>query len=363
MVGNSRRLLGRVPSEVSGLFADEMDLQSLSNWRTTCHHNYMHGTSSLRRTLTRRIHAFTLDPSRLVTAVTEHSAVFGGEIALSFMLRTDAYRPACIEIFTGRFQFESLCDAILDDPAVQARMETHSFLTHTLFHALRRLVAQTLVIHLTKGMAIYVYQSYTSSPVAPISRAVCTAFSNFVTGYGYGFSHPELSLARRALLADRELLHLSHHDAHCLNRLLRSGFSLAVSPTAWPEYRRHSNGDTLDGAEECWRERFICPNQGRYFGDGGSLVGFFDPLGDDKAVCMERRMAPFGPMCIWRIRTTFDCESACRYGDGVMERVHTSVPALFDKDPRGEMRDCVAEDSTDILPYCRRFGRRRAWSL
>ena len=345
------------------MFADEMDILSLSQWRATCHANYSHAVASLQRTLTTRIQPFVPYPHNLVSVVTKHGAVFGGEVALSFMLRPEPYHAATLEIFASNFQFEALCTDILDNPHVRPYINNHSFLPSTLFTQLRRHVAESVIVHLTNGFTLYIHHSYTCSPSDPITRSACTALSNFVSGYGFGCSHPALTLSRRALLADQELAYLLPHDALTMNRLLTNKFTLAVSPTAWPEYRRHMDGDTLRSAEECWRNRYVCPKQGRFFGDPGSFVDFFDPLGGDEDSCMKNNVAPFGPMVIWRIMSTFDCEDGCEYLDEVLEQGVTSIPVLFKKDPFCELQDCVSDRCMHSSPFYRTFGRPRSLSF
>ncbi|PIL31873.1 hypothetical protein GSI_06577 [Ganoderma sinense ZZ0214-1] len=353
----------RVHPEIAGMFADKMDILSLSNWRSTCRINYAHGSSSLRRTLTSRLRAFVPYPLDFIDLVTTRGGIFGGELALSFVLRTGTFRPSILEIYSSNFCYEKLCEAILDDPAIRVRIEKHTFFTSTLFHALHRLVASTLIIHLANGMSIHVIQSYTCSPFAPISRAPCTALSNFVTAYSFGCSHPVLTLSRRALLADKELAYFSPSDSATLDRLLSHEFAMAVSPSAWPEYRRMFENNQLWSPEDCWREKFVCPNQGRFFGDKGSLVGYFDPLGGDEEKCIKYNVAPFGPMVIWRLMTTFECDDGCEYLDEVMDQGVTSIPVLFRKDPFGELHDCISDWFTPTAPLYRHTRRPRAYSM
>ncbi|PIL26233.1 hypothetical protein GSI_11988 [Ganoderma sinense ZZ0214-1] len=340
-----------------------MDIRSVCQWRATCRTNYQYATSSLRRSLTSRLGAFVPQPLALIDAVTKYGAVFGGELALSFILRLEPYTPLFLEIFASNYQYERLCETIVDNPSITALIDSHVILNSSLFRALRRLVAQTLAIRLTNGKTIYVHQSYTCSPSAPIARATCTAFSNFVTEYSFGCSHPELTFARRALLSDEEIPHFTPQDSQSLDRLLAHEFSLAISPTAWPEYRRNMDGDTLVSAEECWRHRFLCPKQGRFFGDRGSLVGFFDPLAHYEARCVKDNLPPFGPMVIWRLMTSFDCDDGCEYLDDVLEQGVVSIPVLFKKDPFGELRDCVSDRTLRTSPYYRSFGRPRCLSI
>ena len=350
------------------MFADEMDILTLTRWRLTCKSNYRQATSSLRRSLTTRLDAFVPYSHKLVDIVTEHRAVFGGEFALSFILRDDTYQPNDLEIFASDSSFENLCAAVLDDQPIRDRIERRSFTTHTLFNALRRLVARTLLIKMTSGRTIHIHQSYTASPSAPITRVPCTALSNFVTAYGFGCSHPRLTLDRRALLADQEVPFMQKFDDDALKNLEAIRFSLEVSPAAWPEYSRSAApdvpdeptvdipedaatvdtiqggaADDLDGSEECWRHIFICPSQGRYFGDVGSFVDYFDPLDGAEALCVERNIAPFGPMMVWRVMSTFDCAEGCDLYDDVLDEGVTSIPVLFKKDPYSELRDLISD--------------------
>lgn len=348
---------------IASMFADVMDITSLTRWRATCRDNYDHAVASIRRSLTSRIHPFVPYPHKLVNIVAKHGAVFSGEVALSFLLWHETYQATTLEIFTSNFQFESLCADIIDDPEICTHIERQSFLQCSVTATLRRHIAETLVIHMANNMPMYIHRSYTCSPSDPVTCSTCTALSNFVTNRGFGCSHPTLTLSRQALVADLDLPDILPHDALILNHLLTHKSSLAVSPTVWPEYRRQMDGETLRTPEECWRQQFVCLKQGRYFGDRGSLVGFFDPLGGDEEQCMENNVAPFGPMVIWRIMSTFDCEDGCEYMDEVLEQSVTSVPVLFKKDPFGELRDCVADRCMRSSPFYRTFGRPRSLSF
>nr|VWO99878.1 Gamma-butyrobetaine dioxygenase [Ganoderma boninense] len=344
------------------MFADEMDILSLSRWRGTCRTNYHHASFSMRRSLTSRIRAFTPYPQELVDTVTRYGAVIGGELALSFFLRNETYEARCLDIYASHFHFEKLCDELLHSTSLQPHIAQHSVDTHSLYYALRRLVSASLVIRLHNSRVVYVHRSYTCSSSAPLTRAPCTALSNFVTGFSFGCSHPELTLAHRALLADRELVYLSTHDANSLNHLLSNKFSLAVAPTAWADYRRDMIENSLRNPEECWRERHICPKQGRFFGDRGSLVGYFDPLGNDEDRCTRGNIAPFGAMAVWRLMSSFECEGGCEHLDEVLDYGVTSIPVLFRKDPYGDLLDCILDKRLGVSPLYPRPPVNRALS-
>ena len=345
------------------MFADEMDIRSVCQWRATCRDNYAYAVSSLRRSLTAEIETVVPYPHTLLDVVTKHGAVFGGELALSFILRADDYHPSNLEIFSSNFHFDQLCSDIVNAPKLCTTVANHHLLQCTVFDTMRRHIAQTLVVSLTNGSKIYIHRSYTCSPTDPIARSSCTALSNFVTSYGFGISHPTLTLTRRALLADEDIPYMLPNDVIVFNRLLSFKFSLAVSPTAWPEFRRHMDGETLRSAEECWRRAYICPKQGRYFGDPGSLVGFLDPLSGDEERCMTKGVAPFGAMVLWRIMSTFECEDGCAYMDEILENGVTSIPVIFKKDPFGELHECVSDRCMRSSPFYRTFARPRTLSF
>ena len=218
------------------MFAENMDVSTLTTWRRTCKANYHQGSASLRRTLVALLRPFVPFPSTLIAIMTTHHAVFGGELALAFLLRDDSFMPADLEIFTTDFDFDAVCNAIVVDPHVRSNIHTVRSRANAVLFTLRRLVSHTFQIQLISGKSIYVHRSYTSSAVSPLTRTPCTALSNFVTPYSFGCSHPTLTLSYRALLADQEPSYLLDIDTSTMNHLRAHRFSLAVSPSEWPEY-------------------------------------------------------------------------------------------------------------------------------
>ena len=99
-----------------------------------------------------------------------------------------------------------------------------------------------------------------------------------------------------------------------------------------------SQADDIDAVDECWRHHFICPSQVRCFGDQGSFVGFFDPLDGDETRCASSNVAPFGPMIVWRVMSSYVCAEGCGVYDTVLEEGVTSVQVLFIKDPYVRLR-------------------------
>lgn len=224
------------------MFADNMDLLSLTRWRLTCKTNYEQAVSSLRRSLLTMLDPFMSQPLVILDILTQHHSVLGGEFALAFILRDRSLLPTHLDIFCSDYEFNPLCSSILDASAIRKEIKSHEYTDLTILDALRTLISCVLTIHTTRGTTIRVHRSYTTSPTAPISRASCTALSNFVTAYGFGCSHPLLTLQRRALVSDQELPYIPiiNHDVH--DNLIKNNFSLVFSPTAWLEFRRYTLG-------------------------------------------------------------------------------------------------------------------------
>ncbi|PIL26244.1 hypothetical protein GSI_12000 [Ganoderma sinense ZZ0214-1] len=434
----------RLQPELGGMFADHMDMLSLTRWRLTCKSNYWQVSAALRRSLLSLIRPFVPLPHALLEIMLKYHAVFGGELALSFVLRDPAYTPADLEIYTSDYEFGSFCAAVVRDPHIRGRAREYELVTHNALYSLRRLVGETLHIRLSNGRSIYIRRSYNSSAAAPLSRTPCTALSNFVSPYGFACSHPSLTLNRRALLADLQTPFLVDLDVAVMTNLRAHRFSFATSPSEWPEYRRDIgplhiyrpsvstlHPDTAAGAlhivavntrsivgavqdtttpdagdpagprpfignlvpappvnieppgspphhgavhdisgsasltvdapasaapgsehttvpprvyggafygTDCWRHRFVCPSQSRYFGDRGSFIEFFDPLGGHEALCAAKNIAPFGPMVVWRIMSSYECVDDCGICDDIMEEGVTSIAVLFKQDPYVDLR-------------------------
>ena len=316
--------LNRVHPEIGGLISDDMDIKALCQWRATCRQNYSQGTASLRRSLMKVLNPFVRDPSDLVLLITRHNALIGGEVALAFMLRDSTYFARNLEIFTGQWDFSPFCAAFLNGPLVFQIRRT-SRIEHSKQFTLQRLICETVHIELMNGRSIHVHSSFTCTAISGIARALTTGLSNYVSGQGFGCSHPRLTLQRRALLSDIALETRNPLDFSVMNNMVAQGFHFALSPTTWPEYR-YSLADNVTVAPfQCWRDLYICPSMGRFFGNAGSFVNYFDPLAGDAEICVSRSLPPYGTMLVWRLMTTFHCTDSCGELDEFLGDGLTSV--------------------------------------
>ena len=232
------RSFGRLQPEIGGMFADNMDLLSLIRWRLTCKTNYEQAVASLRRSLLTMLDPFVPKPVVILDIISLHRSVFGGEFALAFLLHDHSLLPNHLDIYSTDYEFKGLCSSILQATSIQAVITGHQYVDLRPVEALRTLVSRVLLISTSLGTTLRVHCSYTSSATAPLSHALCTALSNFVTKFGFGCSHPLLTLRRRTLLTDQELPHLPFANNEVHDRLMQNGFSFAFSPVAWREFRR-----------------------------------------------------------------------------------------------------------------------------
>lgn len=103
------------------------------------------------------------------------------------------------------------------------------------------------------------------------------------------------------------------------------------------EYASTEAYEDYPRVEECWRHRFLCPAQGRFFGDRGSFVDYFDPLRGGQEQCSERNIAPFGPIVVWRVLSTFNCEEGCDLYDDAIDAGILPIPVVVRRSPFGNM--------------------------
>ena len=217
------------------MFADSMDIFTLTMWRLTCKTNYAQAVGSLRRSLLTMLATVIPRPSVILDLVTEHRSVIGGEFALAFILRDPTFIPPYLDVYCSDHHFRPFCSALLESTMLRQDVTSHEFVDLGALDALRTLESRILVVHTSLGTSIRLHRSYTTFATAPISHASCTALSNFVTEFGFGCSHPSLTLRRLSLIADQELPHVPPTDQDVLDRLRRRGISFAFSPTVWSD--------------------------------------------------------------------------------------------------------------------------------
>ena len=74
---------------------------------------------------------------------------------------------------------------------------------------------------------------------------------------------------------------------------------------------------------------FICPGQGRYFGDRGSFVGLVSPLDCGAEELTNIRALLFGCTIVWRLSSSYQCVMKCDRRDRLLPVGVTSHVVTF----------------------------------
>ena len=106
-------------------------------------------------------------------------------------------------------------------------------------------------------------------------------------------------------------------------------FQLAQRPTQLIPYLHLANANNPGGFYPCLRDRFICPDQARYFGDKGSAVVFMEPLGGSLGKARAAEIAPYGWMAVWRMWTSDACDGGCANREDILPPGVQSLPSVF----------------------------------
>ena len=324
----------RLPPDVAGMIVDHMDVRSILAWRDTCVVNYAHATAALKRTLTAMLNSFLLQPNALLDVISRYGAVIGGETALAFVLRHRPFQPLTLEIFANTSMYRPFCHEVVTDPRIGPDIVEVSLTTTRYPYNVDRDILETTCIHMRSTRTIYVHRSATLSPLSPIARSLCTALVNFVTPHSFGCAYPRLTFDDKSLLSDLRQASMNDLDKDIMRMLSEQQIAVAVDPASWQRYRPWSSTPSVVGSmKACWRSHHICPDQGRFFGDNGSLVDFLDPIGMPVALLEERGSPPFGTAVMWRLFSSYRCPLSCESHDSNLPLGQTSTAVILVDDP------------------------------
>ena len=323
-----------LPPEVLGLIADEMDIGSLICWRATCSANYAQSTASLSRMLTRLVNPFISHPAVLLQLITTFGAVIGGEVALAYVRRDVALRPQFLEIFVSRVEYEPFCRALLSSRELSTDIvfASDSVVGYPLCS--QRDIVETLELRLRSGLSVHIRRSSTLSPLSPIARGFCTALMNFVNPLCFGCAYPRLTLKNMALLCEVGVRSVDCADGAARTAVVSIGMDTVDNPARWPDYRIWSaTPGNVDTDVACWRSHFLCPGQGRFFGDCGSLVEVVSPLETGALDIGEMRAQIFEPTIVWRLSASYQCVMSCQAHDRLIPIGVTShvISFIYDR--------------------------------
>ncbi|KAI0698762.1 hypothetical protein C8Q76DRAFT_802836 [Earliella scabrosa] len=359
----------------------QLDLKSILAWQRTARAGCATGARALRSSLLRLLTPFVGNSDNFLHTLYNTRAVIAGELALAFMLRDPHFHFHFLQIYVPFLWYDKLItslEAILH-PSLE-RFSSFARLPKLLRHA-----SSCAHFRLRSGLSVLVYQSSTSSALSPITSATCSALVNFVTPYSFGCGYPDLTLSRRAILADDSLLIGLPFDYEILHSLDQQGFDIAWSParfvappstTPAPRTRSpsplsdpgsliamSSSSDEEDDAvappptavhntlhylprwgvpaprldllfsrrrqpAPCYADVHCCPNQLRFFGDRTSLLDFIDPAGTDRHLLEDRNLPPFGSIVIWQLSSSYECARGLACSSNPRNTPHPGVVYL-----------------------------------
>lgn len=107
-------------------------------------------------------------------------------------------------------------------------------------------------------------------------------------------------------------------DWEIANRLPNHGFEIGYNACHWYLYARGPCSSISSPIEGCGRSLYICLLQGRYFGDAGSLILFYDGLSLDLQELQDLGIPPYGLMVAWHMPCTGSCVANCIENDPVL---------------------------------------------
>ncbi|PIL26249.1 hypothetical protein GSI_12005 [Ganoderma sinense ZZ0214-1] len=317
---------------------DYMPMPALLSWRATCLTNYLSVNQYIRGSLLCLLSRFFPDPVVFLQAMSPWSALIIGEAALAHVLRDNSICGATLELAIGNLYFQPFVDCLsrlLPPVSHLASLVTKPAPTDFPFH---RHITRIAEFRLSSGLYIVLYESSTPSACDVVSGYWTSALMNFVTGFTLGCAYPRLTFNRLSLLCDVRTSAMAWWDHDMARRLEDLGFGFDLRPDNWPLSCRASASSSFRPIDCCGKSLYICPLQGRYFGDPGSMVLFFDGFRVDLDDLHDLGVAPYGPMVAWRLPSIGTCKSGCIEDDPVLPPFVISMLFQFADDTTGFLR-------------------------
>lgn len=301
---------------------------------------YQQSVNSMTRTREHFIRRFLSRPDELFTSLTKHRGLVGGLVAAAFILRDCSIATSFLEIF---LPFESYTQFLTTLAKTQPDVDTVRSSQHVFESGCTRIRNTDMCtkFFVQHGRSILVYRVTSGDTCSGIARSITTASMCFLTEYTYGCAYPAIHLRRFALLSDLRLQYLTDFDTALLNEVLAAGFHFALSPTTWARTDLQFNDGLEENCHLCFRKWYCCPNQARFFGDQGSLVGHYDPIRDRSFSLRTQAILPYGSLLLWRLFTSFACTGNCDFRDTLLPEQLTTVSVAMVPDPFHKMREAL----------------------
>ena len=299
-----------------------MDMRTLLSWRATSRRNYMDACRDLRRSLEQLLADFVPSPAALLALLSRTRGILAGELAIHYILRENSVPPQSLDIYVGSVWFDTFVESFGDSPELSGFQDDWSLTTYIGDYVTSRHVTDTLSISLSNGNLITIHAAVSPSACHALACSPSTIGTTFVTEFTFATAYPRLTLSHRAVMCWNLLAAASDTELDMYDRLTDSGLSLEEDPTVWFQQGGRTVPDVPPSPSAtplvCLRSLYLCPQQGRYFGDRGSMVCFMDPLYMDTALLKDRCIPPYGMMAVWRLPLDRPCDAGCKEYDDLL---------------------------------------------
>ncbi|OJT07704.1 hypothetical protein TRAPUB_1403 [Trametes pubescens] len=318
-----------MPPEVIATVADFCDLQSVLNLRLTSSELGEHAENVLDADRRAMLRHFVTDAEILWEHFENYGAVVGGLAALSFVLRDASMLPDSLDVFVTMDQAEFLEQMLDEDPDLDLRLTgtvdrgpSQDFITP-------RHTSRVATFLCPNGRLLKLCTLSTQSVLDPIVVAPTTALMNWVSPHAFGCAYPTLTLKRRALSGS---ISAYAPGVAALYLVLKThGFERMRSPWCWPEYAALVPPSKRTWFKPCLSALFLCPQQGRFFGDEGSLINVFDLQSTNHDELRTLHQPPYGVSVGWRLwfGGQRGCDGHCKVRDPLLPEGVVTVAAVM----------------------------------
>ena len=290
-------------------------MQTLLSWKATCVRNYIDVADELRYSLRHSLTEFVPSPGALLSLITRTRALISGEFAIEYLLRDNAFVSKTLDIYVGSVVFDSFIHDFGRDRRLSGYQLSASLNAYADPYSYTRQVTQYFEVHLSTNKTIYVHSSSTASASHAIACSPSSISSTFITEFCFATAYPRLTLNNRGLICPSRLRASPPAELDMYRRLETYGFSFQEDPNNWPELSRQFITTESSG---CLRSVYLCPQQGWYFGDRGSLVVVTDMFQTGIHLLKLRSFPPYGIMAAWRLPSDVLCDGQCDEVDDVL---------------------------------------------
>ena len=313
-----------------------MDMCTLLSWRATNRRNYVDACRELRTSLEYLLADFVPSPAALLTLLTRTRGLLAGELAIRYILRDSSVPPQSLDIYIGSIWFDTFIESFGDSRELSGFQDDWSLTTYIGDYLQTRHVTDSLCVSLSNGNVINIHAAASPYACHALACSPSTIGTTFVTEFTFATAYPRLTFGRRAIMCWNLLATASDHELDMYDRLADSGLSFEEDPAVWFQPCGRPASDVPPSPSTapsvCLRSLYLCPHQGRYFGDGGSMVCFMDSLSMDTGLLKDKCIPPYGIMAVWRLPLDRPCDAGCSEYDDILAPGVITTSIMFESE-------------------------------